>query len=142
MIEIAASAGLFILLWVILGNLLFKPYLALLEEREARTVGDERRASEGQREAQRLQGEVNEELRQAALQGIKIRDSHVAEAKQEAAEITEQAAGRAAEAVAEARAEIERQVAAAREQIGQDAEQVAGVMLERLLSGSATQVVH
>ncbi len=142
MIEILSSAGLFILLWTILGNALFKPYIKLLEEREARTMGDEKRAAEAFRESEKVAQEINEELRQAALHGIKIRDSHVAEAKDEANQVVDHASSVAARELEAAREEIAKLVAEAREQINQDAQQVAGAMLDRLLTGSGSQVVH
>ncbi|MCB0346651.1 MAG: hypothetical protein KDD66_16165 [Bdellovibrionales bacterium] len=142
MIEIAASAGLFILLWIVLGNTLFKPYIRLIEEREARTMGDEKRAGEAARETERISNEIKEELRQAALHGIKIRDSHVAEAKAEANQVTEHASNVAAKELTAARKEIAKLVAEARDQINQDAQQVAGAMLDRLLTGSGSQPLH
>ena len=56
---------LFLVLLVILNKVLFRPYLALLEERERQTAGALHEASELEHEGARLKAEYEEKIAQA-----------------------------------------------------------------------------
>lgn len=141
-IDVAGSAGLFILIWAIVGNGVFKPFLALLDEREARTTGDDLKAQDIQSQADNLQFKIDLELKDAALVGIQERDAKVAIAKQEASSILEQASNKAQAELGAARLEIEEVSAGARAELRAEAEVVAGAMLEQVLGSSGGRVVH
>ena len=69
-IEIALSAGIFIALWQLLSKLLFEPFLAVIEEREARTVGDEKNAAQVRVEAAEVAEKIEAELKHCSFAGI------------------------------------------------------------------------
>lgn len=142
LINVAGSAGLFILIWAIVGNGVFKPFLALLNEREERTTGDDAKAADIRSQADNLQYKIDLELKEAALQGIRERDAKVATAKQEASVIMEQAANKAQAELEAARSEIETVAAGARAELRAESEVVAGAMLEQVLGSSDGRVVH
>ena len=81
-----SSVVIFIVVWRILARFFFKPIFAVLEEREARTSGDEKTAKELKERNSRLQRTLDEELKNVRLDAIKKRDLAVNLAKEEAAE--------------------------------------------------------
>ena len=141
-INVGGSAALFIIIWAIVGNGVFKPFLALLEERDERTHGDDQRATDIKGQADNLQYKIDLELKDAALEGISTRDAKVAAAKQEAAGIIEQAMKKTQAELEAARTEIETVSAGARAELRAESEVVAGAMLEQVLGPSGGRVVH
>lgn len=142
-IEVACSAGIFILLWVVLGKHLFKPYLALIEAREARTLGDERKAAELATKAEEVKRQIDEELKVARLRGLQVRDAAVNAAKEQAKVIADRAAERARRELEAARDEIELARAQAQREIDAEADELAKSLLARLLvERGASQTIH
>ncbi|MCB0358104.1 MAG: ATP synthase F0 subunit B [Bdellovibrionales bacterium] len=140
--EILSSAALFLVMWAILGNLIFKPYLAMLEEREARTTGDERRADELAKKAQLVRADVEKELRETSLHGIRLRDERVAAAKAQAQKITDAATERAQRTLESARADIATERERALAALAADADSLAETMLSQALGAGQSHSVH
>src|SRR5438128_1103984 len=74
---------LFLLLWVILSKVLFRPYLALLDERERRTAGARRETAELEREGERLKSEYEEKIAQAQAAGRAAKETILKEAREQ-----------------------------------------------------------
>ena len=74
---------LFLILWAILSKVLFHPYLALLDERERKTAGALREASDLEREGERLRVEYEEKIAQAQAAGYAAREAVVNEASRQ-----------------------------------------------------------
>lgn len=70
----AGSVLLFLFFWGVFGNLVVKPLLRLLEEREAKTEGAEREAKAKKEEAKSLSVTLSDKRREARLVGITLRD--------------------------------------------------------------------
>lgn len=140
--EVLFSAGLFILLWVMLGNNLFKPYLRLLEDREARTSGDEKRALELAEMSEDVRRTIDEELRATRLQGLAARDASVTKSKEDARRITDDASERARVELESARAQIEKVKSRARAELASEAEVLSKTLLSRLLEERGSQTIH
>ncbi len=141
-IDVVCSAGLFITLWVILGNNLFKPYLKLLEDREARTSGDEKRALELSDMSEDVRRSIDEELRGTRLQGLAARDAAVSKSKEEARRIVDDATEQARIELESARGQIEKLKSQARVELAAEAEQLSATLLSRLLAERGTQTIH
>ncbi|MGH7793882.1 MAG: ATP synthase F0 subunit B [Candidatus Binatia bacterium] len=99
-ISILYQVVLFVILWLILNKILFKPYLKLLEERERRTTGAQQDSSDLEHEGARLRAQYEEKIAQARsagyaakeeiLQNARLdRENILAEAREEAAQILE-----------------------------------------------------
>ena len=141
-IDVAGSAGLFIALWVILGNNLFKPYLRLLEDREARTSGDEKRALELNEMSEDVRKSIDDELRGTRLQGLAARDAAVTKAKDEARRITDEASEKARKELDASRAQIEKLKSQARAELASEAQTLATTLRSRLLAERGSQTIH
>jgi F-type H+-transporting ATPase subunit b len=141
-IQAVASAATFCLLWAVLGNLLFKPLFQLLEEREARTSGDEQAAVEKRHESKELAAQIEEKLRIARVDGAQLRDSRVAQAKKEAQEILDRANTHAAEELKRAEKMIAELKAKAMAELPAEVEKLSQLVVSRALAESPTGTIH
>lgn len=141
-LEAGLSAAIFLVIWMVVGNRVFKPFLANLEEREERTKGDEKRAVAARAKAQQLSAKFEEEIKQARLAGIRHRDDYVATAKAEAAKIVEQALDRSMRELDTARAELDALKGKVRTELSQEAQVLSGAILDKLLRGSGERLIH
>lgn len=137
------SGFTFLGIWAFLGNKLFRPYLEVVEQRETATVGAEARAVELRRETQRIQAEIEEQLRQARVEGIKRRDAQVDEAKKNAAAVLERVSSQAGERLKSAHAEIAELRRAAEREVESESQKLAALVCERALeTGPSVAVYH
>lgn len=141
-IQIALSAGLFLFLWRTLGAGVFRRHFALLEEREARTVGDEARAVAIIKEREALEFTLQQELKSSRVNGIALREELVGRAKLEAEKLTEQARAQAQQKLELAHAEIERLKNAARRELENDTARISASILSRVLETESSRVIH
>ncbi len=74
----------FIFLWKVLSGLCWQPLLALIEAREAATVGAGARVAKLTAEAEELARSFDNEIFKARMEGVKIKSVIVQEAKQSA----------------------------------------------------------
>lgn len=82
---------LFLVLWVILSKVLFRPYMSLLEERERKTTGAEHDLSELEYEAARLRAQYEEKIAQAQATGNAAKEAILQEARQQREGVLSQA---------------------------------------------------
>ena len=133
-IHVVVSAVLFIVIWQILGRLFFKPVLKVLEDREARTLGDEQRAHELKEEAKDLTHHIESQLRVARAEGIRKRDEIIAKAEREAHKILEHGQRQAAAKLKEGQLEIHRLKENAKKELVVETENLAEEAFRRILT--------
>lgn len=82
--QIQVSGGLFFLVWAVLGNLIFKPFLDLIIERENKTLGFSNNAAELRREISALEQSIEAQLQDARIEGLKNKERITASARMKA----------------------------------------------------------
>lgn len=141
--EIAASAALFIFVWWFLRGRVFLPYIAVIEEREARTTGDADKAKAGEKEKLDLQRLINDELREARYEAIQRREEKLKAAKQQANLIAEQANAAAQQELDKSRVAIAQLKAQAEREVQTQVPALAAQIIEQVVSNKgASRVVH
>ncbi|HET8564031.1 MAG TPA: ATP synthase F0 subunit B [Candidatus Binatia bacterium] len=101
---------LFLGLWYALNNLLFRPYLRLLEEREGRTEGVRRETADLEREGQRLRDEYEERIAEARESGRVAKERILDQAREQRERLLSGAREEAANILERVRGEIRSQL--------------------------------
>ena len=127
---------LFLLLWLVLAKLLFRPYMALMDEREHKTAGTAEESIELEHEAEALRAQYQEELARATAQGNAVKDAIVKKARQQRETLLNQARTEAVGTLETARREIDNQLAHDRQLVVREAEAVARAMVSKVLGRS------
>ena len=140
--EIFPSTVIFIVVWMIFGNAVVKPFLKNLEDREERTTGDEKRAGEARQKTKQLLAQVEQELKVARLEGIRLRDDQVLKAKSEANKIADQASSASMAQLEAARDDIAQMKAKVRSELGSEVEGLSAMLIEKLMSAPGERVIH
>ena len=139
---VTGSLVIFVVLWQVMSRYFFKTMFEVLELREARTVGDERRALLLRQDTRSAIEHIEKEVKAAKLLGIKGRNEITGAAKIEAEKIIEAAHLEAARELESAR----RQIAALKERARQDllaeAKRLADETYLRLLNESQQSMMH
>ncbi|HSK29308.1 MAG TPA: ATP synthase F0 subunit B [Candidatus Limnocylindria bacterium] len=110
---------LFVVLWLILSKVLFRPYLDLLEERERKTTGAQHDSEDLEHEGTQLKVEYEEKIAQAQAAGYAAKEAIVQDARRQREKILGQAREEAAASLNGLRQEVaaalekEQQLAAA-----------------------------
>lgn len=118
-ISILYQVVLFIILWLILNKLLFKPYLKLLDAREQRTTGAQQDSADLEHEGAQLRAQYEDKIAQARAAGYSAKEAILQNARLEREKILTEAREEAAQILERARREIaialerERRIAAA-----------------------------
>lgn len=123
----------FLALWFVLGKLLFKPFIALLEEREKRTEGLKATAESLTAEAERLRAEYESAVRKANEEGAAVKETILAEARRTRERLLAEARAQAADRLAVVRDEIQKELRRGREEAVQEAAAIARQMAEKIL---------
>lgn len=142
LIQIGLSSGLFILLWIVLGNIFFKPFFGLLEEREARTSGAEKKAIELQKQTRETEISVENSLRDSRKAGMDQRDAQVARAKADAQTVVQAAADKTAGKLEAARDQIRQTTAKVERELESEVDGLAGLVFTQVLGEDTKRVVH
>lgn len=66
---------LFLVFWAILSKILFRPYLAVLEERERNTSGARHETGDLEHEGERLRAQYEEKIAQAEAAGNALKEA-------------------------------------------------------------------
>jgi len=141
--QIGASAVLFIAFWLFVGRGIFKTFLHVLEEREEKTVGFEKRAGIAREEAITLSGKIEQILRETRLQGILARDRMVSEAKSKSQELIDKAQRTSKDELEKARAEIAALRGQAQTELNTEVESLAKLVVSRITNQDfADRQVH
>jgi F-type H+-transporting ATPase subunit b len=132
-VQVLFQIVVLLLLWAILSKLLFKPFLALVEEREKRTEGLKAAAAALTAEAERLRADYESAIRQASEDGAAAKETILDEARRTREQLLGQARAEAAERLTAVRQEIQKEMQQGRAQALQEAAGIARQMAEKVL---------
>ncbi len=121
---------------VILSQIVFKPFLATLQERKDRVKKAEEQARDLQRRAQELMERYRESIAAAHAQGATIRDKIRKESLAREMEILQKATQEANRMILEIKARITDEVGAARSGLQSRAKNLSREIAERILGRS------
>jgi F-type H+-transporting ATPase subunit b len=124
---------LFLGLWLIVSKVLFRPYMALLEEREQKTTGADESAYQLEHEAARLRVQYEEAIANAAAAGNAAKEAIVQQARQQREGLLSSARQEAAGILERVRQEVQSQLAQERELAIREADAVAQEMVSKIL---------
>jgi F-type H+-transporting ATPase subunit b len=123
----------FLLLFVVLRSLLFKPMAALLQERERCTEGDVKEAHRRQAEAEQKMAEYARKLDRIRAKASEEREVLRAEGRTREQEVLAAARREAADLIQKGRESMTRQVAQAREVLDRDIQTLGREIAGRIL---------
>lgn len=132
-LTILIQFGLFVLMALVATRLLFRPYLAMREERSAGIEGAQREAQELSSEADGRLADYESKLAAARDRALEEQRKIRAEAAAHQREVTEAAREKAVAAVDKAHAEVQQQTEAARAELMPRADALAQEMVSKLL---------
>jgi F-type H+-transporting ATPase subunit b len=123
----------FLIFWFIFKRILFDPFLKLLAERDNRIKNLASRADQLTQQARDAEELRSRELTAVRRQGLAEREAERRLAEEEVGRIIEEARLAAKDSVEKVRAEIDRQLRAAEQQLGKLGENLAAELAERVL---------
>jgi F-type H+-transporting ATPase subunit b len=124
---------LFLVLWVVLARVLFRPYLNLLEERERKTTGAQHDSTDLEREGARLRAQYEEKIAQAQAVGYAAKEAIVQEGRQQREKIITQARDESTRMLETVRQEVESQFQKERQLIATEVGTLAHEMASKIL---------
>jgi len=124
---------LFLVLWLILSKILFRPYLNLLEKRERQTSGARHAAADLEQEGARLKAQYEERIARAQAAGGAAKEAILQEARQRREQVLGQARQEAASTLEQARREIASQMEKEHELAVAEVKTVAQQMASKIL---------
>lgn len=134
---LSLEIAIFVVLWLVLGRLWFKPALRVLHERTARSEGALREAREIQAEAERLRAEHAAALDQVRSEAHRDMQEIVRGAETEQKRMIAEAREEAQRTLTDVRARIAEEVASARRGLHEEAEQIGREVAAKVLGRSA-----
>ena len=132
-ISVVWQIVLFLGLWLIVSKVLFRPYVALLDEREQKTTGADDSAYRLEHEAERLRAQYEEAIANAAATGNATKEAIVQQARQRREELLGSAREEAAGILERVRQEVQSQLSQERELAIREADAVAHDMVSKIL---------
>jgi len=139
---VLGSLIIFLVLWQVMSRYFFKTMFEVLELREARTVGDERRALLLRQDTRTAVEHIENEVKAAKLLGIKGRNEITGAAKMEAEKIIEAAHLEALRELESARHQIAALKEKAKRDLLAEAQRLADETYLKLLDESQQGVMH
>jgi F-type H+-transporting ATPase subunit b len=124
---------LFLVVWVILSKVLFRPYVSLLEERERKTTGAEHDLSELEHEAARLRAQYEEKIAQAQAAGNAAKEAILQDARQQREGVLTQAREEAMSTLEGVRRELANQMQKERQLAAAEVRAIAQEMATKVL---------
>ena len=125
--------ALFLALWIVLKRFWFDPALRILRERASRSEGAVAEARAIQAEAERLRAEHAGALDEVRAEAQRDMQHIVREAEAEQKRIIEEAREEAQRAITDVRARIAEDVAVARQELRESAQDIARTVAEKVL---------
>lgn len=123
----------FLALWFLLAKFFFKPFIALLEEREKRTEGLKAAAASLMAESERLRADYESAIAKANEAGAEVKETILEEARKTRERLLAESRTQAAERLAVVREEIHKEIGKGRELALQEAAAIARQMAEKVL---------
>jgi F-type H+-transporting ATPase subunit b len=124
---------IFLVVWLVLSKVLFRPYLSLLDERERKTTGARHDSSDLEHEGARLKAEYEEKIAQARAAGAEVKDAIVQEGRQEREKLLQHAREEAARTLESARREVQSQLERERARLAAEVTEIAQDMVSKIL---------
>ncbi len=134
---LAIQLVVFLALYYILKPLLWKPFLATIDERKALTTGNQEKAAEEEAEVLRMQEQYEASLRDARQAASAERQKTRAEAQKAEKEVLDAARAEAVGITTKVRGEVEQATAKARESLKSQADDIANAMTDKILGRTA-----
>ena len=125
-------------LMAILTQILFKPFLSVLQERRNRIEGAEKRAKDLQQQAEELIERYREAIAAGQAQGAGIRDEIRKTSLAEETEILQKAMGEANRLIQEMKAKVAEEARAARTDLRLQAQNLSREITEKILGRSVS----
>ena len=132
-ISVVYQIVFFLVLWFVLSKVLFRPYIKLLEEREAKTAGASHDAADLEREGARLKAQYEERIAQAQAGGGAAKEAILQEARQRREQVLSQARQEATATLEAARREVASQLAREQQLAATEVATVARQMASKIL---------
>lgn len=132
----------FFILLFILQRLLYKPFLAKMEERTAAIKTSLEQAQAARADAARAQEENEARLRQAHAQAAAIREQALREAADESRQHVEAAQAQARKLVEDTKAQLDAEVRRARDELRREVSDLAIAVAEKLVRRSLREDDH
>jgi|SRR5579884_3099175 F-type H+-transporting ATPase subunit b len=123
----------FLVFWFIFKRLLFDPFLKLLSDRERKLRGLKERTEQLIREGREAHERHEREIIAVRREALAERENERRRAEEEIARQIEEARVAAKDSIEQVRAEIERELRAAEQQLGTLGENLAAELAERVL---------
>lgn len=123
----------FLILWFLLGKLLFQPFLRLLEEREKRTEGAKEDTDAITAEGERLKSDYAKRMAKARDEAEAAMQAILAEAVRAREQILARARESAGRSLQGTRQQISRELQAARGLIGEESQAAAREIAEKII---------
>jgi F-type H+-transporting ATPase subunit b len=123
----------FLALWFLLSKVLFKPFMALLEERENRSEGLKAAAASLVAEGERLRAEYESAIASANEEGAAVKETILQQARQTRERLLAESRAQTAERMTAVREEIQKEMAKGRALALQEAAVIARQMAEKVL---------
>jgi F-type H+-transporting ATPase subunit b len=124
---------IFVVLWLILSRLLFRPYLGILQERENRTSGTLHESDDLDREGARLKFQYEEKIAEAQSSGAAAKEAILQQARQEREKILSEARQEATLNLEAVRAEVQRRLEQERRLAAAEVDGLAREMANKIL---------
>ncbi len=131
--SVAYQIVIFLVLWIILSKVLFRPYLNLLEQRERRTTGAQHDSTDLEHEGARLRAQYEEKIAQAQAAGYAAKDAILQEARQQREKVLTQVREDAMSMLEEVRRELASQVQRERQVVAAEVRTIAQEMASKIL---------
>jgi F-type H+-transporting ATPase subunit b len=123
----------FLVFWFIFKRLLFDPFLNLLAERERKLKGLKERAEQLIREGREAHERHEREIATVRREALAEREGERRRAEEEVGRLIEEARVASKDSIEQVRAEIEKELRAAEQQLGNLGENLAAELAERVL---------
>jgi F-type H+-transporting ATPase subunit b len=127
---------IFLVLWIILSRVLFRPYIAVLEERERETSGASHDTEALDREGARLKAQYDEQLARAQAAAAVVKEAILQEARQQRERIISEAREEATASLEKVRREVQVQLDKERQRAMTDIGELARAMVSKILGRS------
>jgi F-type H+-transporting ATPase subunit b len=127
---------IFVVLWLILSRVLFRPYLRLLEERELKTAGALHESGDLDREGERLKLQYDEKIAQAQSAGNRAKEAILQEARHQRERILNEAREEASRSLEAVRDEVRRRLGEERQRAAAESVVLARELASKILGRS------
>ena len=133
-LSLVIQVGLFVVLWVGLTYLVFKPYLSARHERDSLTAGTRSKATDLQDRIQRVLSDCESQLKTARDRAAELRATSLREASSEATTIRDAARVKAQDAQQQGLAALAQSNADARANLSVQAHQISSSIVDKILT--------